>query len=246
MFAWVRAVPDSLVRCQLTWQERAPIDVAVARAQHAAYVAALRAGGLTVRILPADEAQPDCPFVEDVLIDVGGVRVLCAPGASARRGERSALAAAVPDAIPMPEHLRLDGGDVLHVGGRVFVGLSSRTDRAAVAWLERTLGRSIEALVVPAALHLKTVLSALDDRTLLAAPGAPWPSGFDLVEVSPTDAPAANMLRLPDGSLIAPSAHPRAMALVRSRGFSVRAVPLGEFAKAEAGPTCLSVLSQSA
>lgn len=246
MLAIVRAVPDSLDRCQLTWQERSEIDVDLARRQHAAYVAALRAGGLRVQVLPADEAHPDCPFVEDVLIDVGGVRVLCSPGASSRRGERAAVAEAVPDAIVMPDHLRLDGGDVLQVGGRLFVGLSSRTDRAALAWLERTLGCSIEALPVPAALHLKTVLSALDDRTLLAAPGAPHPAGLDVLAVPPGEAPAANALRLPDGSLVAQAGFDRTLALVRDRGFVVRAVALGEFAKAEAGPTCLSVLTQPA
>ncbi len=246
MLAIVRAVPESLGRCQLTWQERRSIDVPRARAQHAAYVDALRASGLDVTVLPADEAHPDCPFVEDVLLDLGGVRVLTATGAPSRRGEREAVAAAVPDAIAMPDALRLDGGDVLQVGGRVFVGLSTRTDPAAVAWLEGALGRPVERLVVPGALHLKTVLSAVDDRTLLAAPGAPRPAGFDVLEVPAEDAAAANVLRLPDGSVLAPAGFPATLALLAARGARVRPVGLSEFHKAEAGPTCLSVLLQSA
>lgn len=240
MLALVRAVPDSLASCQLTWQERVSIDVGRAREQHAAYVRALRESGLTVRVLEADEAHPDCPFVEDVFLDVDGVRILTAPGADSRRGERAALQEAVPDALVMPDHLRLDGGDVLQVAGRVFVGRSTRTDRAAIAWLGEVLGRPVEALPVAGALHLKTVLTAVDDRTLLAAPGAPRPEGFQVLEVPASEAAGANVLRLPDGSLLLQDGFPRAREQLAGR--TLRIVDLSEFAKAEAGPTCLSVL----
>ena len=153
------------------------------------------------------------------------------------------MADLIDDAVPMPDGLRLDGGDVLQVAGRVFVGLSTRTDRGAVRWLESVVGRPVERLEVAGALHLKTVLSAVDDGTLLAAPGAPRPDGFDVIEVPADEAPAANVLRLPDGTLLIQAGFPATEARLRDRGVQVRPVALDQFARAEAGPTCLSVLT---
>ena len=132
--ALVRAVPDSFADCELTWIERAAPDVVLARKQHNSYVSAIRASGLEVLVLPPDEAHPDCPFVEDIVLELGHLRVLTSPGAASRRAERSVVAAAIGEHVRMPEHLRLDGGDVIRLGERVWVGESTRTRPEAIHW----------------------------------------------------------------------------------------------------------------
>jgi len=136
--ALVRALaPDFAARAlRAARAGAAPIDTARAAAQHAAYVAALRAalpeGGVTELA-----AAPDCPdscFVEDAAVVVGGRALLAAPGAPARRAEvagvRAALAAARVPAAECPPGARLDGGDVLYTGRELFCGLSERTNAA--------------------------------------------------------------------------------------------------------------------
>eukprot|EP00536_Pseudo-nitzschia_multiseries_P007772 jgi/Psemu1/196397/e_gw1.186.40.1 len=64
-----------------------------------------------------------------------------------------------------------DGGDVLYTGRHLFVGINGqRTNDAALAILEEGLG--LEAIPIrfsqgPGALHLKSVLTHLDDRSLV-------------------------------------------------------------------------------
>jgi dimethylargininase len=72
----------------------------------------------------------------------------------------------------MIDEARLDGGDVLTVGDHIFIGLSTRTNEAGVAFFRQVcqpLGKSVHAIPVPAGLHLKSAVSLLDDTVLLAA-----------------------------------------------------------------------------
>ncbi|MCP4871523.1 MAG: dimethylargininase [Proteobacteria bacterium] len=237
-------MPVSLVDCQLTWQERAPIDVASARAEHRAYRQALADAGLEVIVIAADEDTPDCPFVEDLLLDLGdGPRILCRPGAAARQPEQLAVAQAVRalddgvELVPMPSDLTLDGGDVLLFRDRLYVGRSTRSTEDAMHWLARTTGRSVVGVELHDVLHLKTGVTALDDDTLLAAPGAVDLTPFG-PDVTVLEHPACNAVRLPDRLL----ADPEAALGLRERGFEVTSLAIPELARAEAGLTCLSVL----
>jgi dimethylargininase len=263
--AVLRGVPLALSSCELTWLERQPIDLDLALAQHTAYKEALVQAGLDVVELPADHALPDSCFVEDLIIDLGEVRILTRPGAVSRRGEREAILQAFAPGGPladygplidMPEGLRLDGGDVLMVRDRMFVGLSSRTDGGAVAWLAAHGNRPVVGVQVCGALHLKTAVTALTDNALICNPEAvdlrPF-LYFDVMQVRPGEEAAANALRLPprldhvgpderDERAFMDAQCVHAIACARRWGVNVIPVDISEFAKAEAGLTCLSVL----
>lgn len=251
--ALLRDVPDSMGDCELTWQQRATIDIDLARQQHRAYAQALRDAGLQVLRLPADPAFPDCNFVEDIAMDVGGVLILTSPGADSRRGERPAVLEAlrtVGDVIQMPDDMRLDGGDVIHVRNTLFVGLSKRSGRAAMDWLEHTTGCRVVGVELDRVLHLKTGMTALDEDTLLCAPGAVDTtvfSDFDVLETEVGDEHAANALRLPprepgDRRLLMSGGFTRTIDRVRGLGYEVNEVDISQFALAEASMTCMSVL----
>lgn len=135
--ALVCRLPDSLPSYAMFHQEpEEALDIERAREEHAEFVGCLRYIGLDVIELPADEAFPDCPFVEDIAIVLNGTAFICRPRDIGRRGEadiikfilRKELGLSIveildPDAV-------IDGADVLFTGKEFFVGISSRTNEA--------------------------------------------------------------------------------------------------------------------
>jgi dimethylargininase len=240
----------ALAAAELTFLERDPIDVATALRQHDAYVATLRAAGLDVEVLDVNRECPDSVFVEDVAVILDEVALMTTMGTPSRRAEVAGMRAAIAryrDVVDMHLPATLEGGDVLRVGRRLFVGLSTRTNQAGVEALRAVAGPygyEVVPVTVPGALHLKTGITALDDETCLVnrewVDGAPF-AGFRLVDVAAGEPFGANVLRL-DDQLIMNAAHPRTAAAVRALGYQVSTVDISEFGKAEAGLTCMSLL----
>lgn len=228
---------------------RAPIDAALALAQHEAYAAALAATGAQVTVLDGADDLPDCAFVEDVAITLSELCVVLNPGAVSRRGEVAAVAAVLLGDRPV---VRLgagtmDGGDVLVVGRRVFVGLSTRTNREGIEAFSAAVapyGYQVTGVAVPGALHLKTAVTALDAETLAINPdwidAAAFP-GFRQITTAKDEPFGGNTLTV-SGRLFVQAATPRTAEAFAAGGFAPQALEIGEFAKAEAGLTCLSLI----
>ncbi len=248
--ALMRGVPPTLADCELTYRDREPIDLARAVAQHAAYAALLRSLGLEVLELPADPSLPDCCFVEDVAVVLDEVALLTMPGAPSRRGEIPAVEEALARLRPL-ERTRLpatlEGGDVLRVGRRIFVGRSERTNEAGIARLAAVaepLGYRVVTVTVTGCLHLKSAVTALDDERLLANPAWLDPSpfgGLGVVAVDADEPGAANVLRV-GGMVVAHPGFPRTIERLCALGYAVRTLDVSEFIKAEAALTCKSLL----
>jgi dimethylargininase len=64
----VRAPGSRLAEGIVTHISRAPVDVALAREQHAAYARALAEAGWMIRQAPAAEDCPDSVFIEDTVV----------------------------------------------------------------------------------------------------------------------------------------------------------------------------------
>ena len=248
--ALTREVSNGLAACELTHLPRLPIDLARARAQHEAYEAALAALGCRVERLPATDEMPDSVFIEDAAIVVDEVAIVTRPGAVSRRIETAAVERALTAYRPVV-HIKppgtVDGGDVLVAGRWVFVGLSTRTNREGVEQLRRHLEPfeyDVPAIAVSEALHLKSVVTAIGDHTLLGNPK--WVSrdyfpGFDMLDVDPEEPFAANAVRLGD-ALVFPAAFPRTRDRLLARGFDVSTVDVSELQKAEGAVTCCCIL----
>lgn len=251
--ALTRDIPRSLERCELTHLQREPIDLDRAVAQHGAYCAALTGLGLDVVRLPADEAYPDCTFVEDTAVVLDEVAVLASPGVASRRGEIAAMARTLARYRPLlriEPPATLEGGDVLILGRTILVGRSARTNVAGIAALARSVGYfgyQVRPIEVTACLHLKSAVTALDEETVLLNPawidrGALAP--FRIIEVDPSEPGAANVLRVRDTVLAHPG-FPATLQRIVAAGYSVTAVDISEFIKAEAALTCKSLLLRS-
>jgi dimethylargininase len=245
--AYTRAVSPRLAECQLTHLERTPIDAARAAAQHAEYEAALAGAGFEIVRLPELPGDPDAVFVEDTALLLDGHAIITRPGAPSRIGEVDSTAAGLARDFELHriERGHVDGGDVLRIGRRIYVGLSTRTDAegiAALADLARPLGFEVMEAELRDCLHLKTGATFAGNGVLLYNPQAVDPAQFPGVEPVAVEEPAAaNCVRARD-RLILPAGNPRTAGLLRDRGFTVVEVDVSELQKAEAGVTCMSLI----
>src|SRR6185503_2169688 len=173
LIAITRAVSPSINRCELTYHAQEPIDVAKAEAQHAAYEEVLRQLGVRVVSLAAEPDLPDAVFVEDAAIVVDEVAVIPVMGAASRRPETESLARALSIYRPlkfMHAPATLDGGDVMRIGRRMFVGASSRTNTEGIAQLRAAVAPfdyEVTAVDVKLCLHLKSGCSYVGRNSIL-------------------------------------------------------------------------------
>jgi dimethylargininase len=246
--ALVRAPSSRLAEGIVTHIRRAPVDVALARAQHAAYASALAASGWQVQEVPVAEDCPDSVFVEDTAVVCQDLAVLARPGAPARRAEVADVAAMAGRlglrTATIQEPGTLDGGDVLQAGDTVYVGRGGRTNAAGIRQLRALLaplGRTVIGVPLTNVLHLKSAVTALPDGTFLLLPQL-VPAGL-FPAVRPVDEEAGcHVVPLgADQVLIAASA-PRTAELLHDIGFTPVVVDISEFEKLEGCVTCLSVL----
>ena len=256
MLALTRAVPASLAQCELTHLQRVAIDIDRARAQHERYENALRQLGVSVHRVPEADDLPDSVFVEDAAVVVDELAVLARPGAESRRAEIPSVAQALAPYRALAFVVApgtLDGGDVLRIGKRLFVGLSARTNAAGIAQLAAFLapfGYRVEGMALTGCLHLKSAITAIGASGAIAGStivlNPAWVDGSKLgaqraIEVAPEEPMAANVLAIGNSVLVNASA-PRTAERIGAAGFDVVLVDQSELAKAESGLTCCSLL----
>jgi dimethylargininase len=255
---FTRSVGPKLSKCALTHLDRAPIDVAAASLQHDAYEQALRNVGFEVIRLPDLPEHADGVFVEDTALLIDSDAIITRPGAPSRASEIESTALGLQPHFDLHriEIGHVDGGDVLRIGSTLYVGLSSRTNYEGFAALKRLAGRlgfETVAARLRNCLHLKsaTTLAGHDANGRLVLvydrSSLDWEqfAGVDVIAVDENERTAANVLRVGE-QLIMPAGNPRTAELLRARGFQVVEVDVSELQKAEAGVTCMSLISESA
>ncbi len=225
-------------------------DIARLRADHAAYVAALRATGATVELLEAAEEFPDSLFVEDTALCLPEGAVILTPGAPSRRGEAALMAPALArfygEVVQLPRG-HVEGGDVLATGREILVGLSARSDREGAEALGEIVARWGHELRVvetpPEVLHFKTACSLLAPNTMLstaqlAASGCF--DGYETLLVPEGEEAAANAIRFND-VVILPAGFARTAEMLRDAGYRLVEIPNEQAAKLDGGMSCLSL-----
>jgi dimethylargininase len=251
-YALTRLPSPALPACELTHIAREPIDLARADAQHAVYRAALEKAGAKVSILPALPDYPDSCFVEDTAVLLPELVIRTRPGALSRQGEVALVAPHLPADRPhvtIAAPGTLDGGDVLVVGHDIFIGLTARSNADAVAQVAAAaapFGYRTTGVPLAGALHLKTAASALPDGRVLINTDWLDPSLFGRPHLAsaPGEPFAANSLTV--GTTLFHAAGAATAARLAAQGFHVVELDISEFAKAEAGLTCLSLIHEGA
>jgi dimethylargininase len=246
--ALVRAPSGKLAEGIVTHIARSPVNVAVAKEQHAAYAAALVAAGWAIEPVPAAEDCPDSVFVEDTVVVCEDLAVRARPGAAARRAEVGGTARVVASlgfrTAQIEDPGTLDGGDVLQAGSAVYVGRGGRTNAEGIRQLRSLLaplGRTVVAVPLRNVLHLKSAVTALPDGTFLLLPHLVPASLFPAVRPVEEESGCHVVPLGGDRVLIAASA-PRTAELIEDLGFTPVVADISEFEKLEGCVTCLSVL----
>src|SRR5947207_14290185 len=248
--AITRGVSPAIARCELSFIDRQAIDLARARQQHQAYEVLLGKLGARVISLPPEPDLPDSMFVEDPAIVLDEIAVILAMGTESRRGEAASLEKELSKYRKL-EHVllpgTLEGGDVLRIGRKLFVGLTRRSHTEGIRQLAAILApHNYEVITVPVTgcLHLKSAVTHLGRDTLLATRawfGTTPFAGHVWLGVDPAEPHAANALALAD-TIIFPASFPRTRARIEARGFHVTSIDISELQKAESGLTCSSLL----
>jgi dimethylargininase len=253
MRALIRKPSPRLAEGIVTRVERVAVDADLALRQWEAYVAALTtAGWRTIEVPPAEDC-PDSVFIEDTMVVYRDLAMIARSGAAARRPEAAAAEATVAAAGYRTERITspatLEGGDVLKVGSTIYVGITDRTNAAAVDQLAEFFG-PLGATVLPVpttkVLHLKSAVTALPDGRVIGYPPLVDDlAAFDDFLPVPEEA-GSHVVRIgPDGDgvpqLLMTAGAPRSAELFVELGYRPVLVDISEFEKLEGCVTCLSV-----
>lgn len=176
--------------------------------------------------------------------------IITRPGAPTRRAETPAVAGVLGRyrklaRIEAPG--TLDGGDVLPVDRILYVGTSSRSNRAGIkqlATLVMPSGYRVQPVEVHGCLHLKSAVTQVEPDRLLINPRYVDRGVFaamHFIEVDETEPSGANAVRI-GGDILCSASHPRTAERLRRLGIRVHTVEMSETEKAEGGVTCCSLL----
>ena len=225
-------------------------DYELALRQHASYIEALKACGLEVTVLPANEAFPDSTFVEDVALLTKECAIITNPGADSRRDEIASMKEVLKDFYKNIEEVqepgRVEAGDIMMVGDHFYIGLSERTNQSGAAqvigYLEK-YGLSGSVVTLDEVLHLKTGIAYLEKNNLLACGEFLTKSAFqrfNILEIDASESYAANCIWV-NGTVLMPKGYPNARQTIENAGYAIIEVDVSEFKKLDGGLSCLSL-----
>ncbi len=247
--AITRAPADSVANGLRAVDTGAP-DIALMRAHHADYVAALREAGVKVIELGPLPDFPDAQFVEDTALCLPEGAVVMRPGAPSRLGEAAEMAPHLGALYSRVETIGdgyIEGGDILVTGAEILVGRSARTDAAGIAALARIVvpwGHEVrEVETPPGVLHFKTDCSLLDGETILATTrlsASGCFTDYKVIDVAEGEEAAANAIRVNDLVLM-PAGFPKTARRLTKAGYDIREIGNSECAKLDGGMSCLSL-----
>lgn len=249
-FALVRGVSTTYTRCLTSRPTEKPIDLSLARRQHEVYCETLGTLGLELIWVEPDDRYPDCCFVEDPVIVVGDTAIIARMGVSSRVGEETAIREALLPLKKIQEIMSpgtLEGGDVLTIDEKIYVGLTKRTNRSGHEQLDamaRELGLETIPVEVMRGLHLKSSCTYIGDGAIVLASGCVEEGIFvdyTTIQVPAKEAPAADCLRVRDRVLVL-EGYPATRSRIETEGFDTVALEMSEFEKCEGALTCLSVV----
>lgn len=245
--------PSANFACGLTSVDLGQANYELALDQHEAYCRALEDCGLNLIRMDADDRYPDSTFVEDTAVVTARGFVMTQPGAPGRLGEIEGVDEVLHNFFRFYYAIhgagRLDGGDVCEAGDHFFVGVSRRTNEEGAAQLADfldTMGYGstlIDIRSLSNILHLKSGVAFLGGNRLAVIgelKDLKQFSGYDLIEVEPAEAYAANSLLVNDRVLI-PSGFPVLQQRLQGLGYETVALEMSEFQKMDGGLSCLSL-----
>lgn len=209
-------------------------------AQQEAFYEVATGHGVRLHFVPPAEAHPWAMYTRDTGFVIGD-RLFYARDRELpeRVGEIDPVLDLLPG-VPSVEITagRIEGGDVMPDGDRVFVGLGTRTDRTAVEELAGHLDVEVVPIDLgPTVMHLDTRMTILPGRRALICPSVFRPEDLemlrarlDFIEVTEDEARAmaTNVFVLNPETVVVHAGFPRIVAAIRAAGLRVEPVDWSE------------------
>jgi dimethylargininase len=143
----------------------------------------------------------------------------------------------------------LDGGDVCEADAHFIIGVSHRTSEQGAHELAALLGEEghtctfVDIRTVEGILHLKSGIAYVGDGRMVAIPSLshhPALQNYEVIFVEPSEAYAANCIRVNDHLIVA-AGHPLLESSLRRLGYVLIPLEMSEFQKMDGGLSCLSL-----
>ena len=242
---------------------RHPVDLDVARREHAAFVDLLASLGPRVHVLETELSTPDLVYTFDPLLVTDRGAIPLRPGKPNRAPEPDAIeawttAAGIPTFGRIEAPGTVEGGDTFWLQPDLFcIGRTLRTNSSGVAQLAGLVGGDVRFFDVPywrgpaELIHLMSVISPVaDDLAVVYLPLLPvglWELLRDLdirmVEVPDDEFPTlgCNVLAVRPGVVIMAEDNPRTAAALAAAGCEVHTYAATEIGiNGSGGPTCMT------
>lgn len=249
-YAIVRNVAKTYDKCVRVTDPIEKIDVGLAQEQHQAYCRVLKGLGLKLIRIEADERFPDCCFVEDPAIVIGDTAIISRMGVKSRKGEEIAVRQTMFNYkkirwITPPG--TIEGGDVLKIGRKIYIGLSERTNQSAIKKVKAIVsgyGYEVIPVRVKGMIHLKTGCTYLGNNYITMVKGQLDEksfAGYKKIIIPKEESYSANCLTI-NGKILIPKGYPATKKRIEKLGFKTVELEMSEFRKGGGSLTCLSVL----
>jgi len=240
-----------------------PVDLALARRQHALLAERLSGLGVIVELLDAETDSPDLVYTFDPLLVSDRGAIPLRSGKPSRRGEEAVLegwtaSAGIPTLGRIVAPGTVDGGDTFWLRPDLFcIGRSLRTNDAGARQLASLVGGEVRVFDLPywrgpaELVHLLSVISPVaDDLAVVYPPLLPaglWDLlgelGVRRVEVPDEEygTLGCNVLAVRPGVVIIASGNPRTRRALDAAGCEVHEFEASEIGlNGSGGPTCLT------
>lgn len=218
--------------------------------QHSGYIETLKKCGLKIIPLNADETFPDSTFVEDTAVVNKDLAIIPNLGVSSRRGEELEIRIVLERFYDNIECIKkpgtLEGGDILKVDNKYYIGLSKRTNKEGAKQLKIILeryGYSCITVQLVNFLHLKSGIAYIGDNNLILTGefiNNPIFNEFNIINVDKDESYAVNCLKVNNYVLIA-KGFKKLINSISNLGYKILEIDMSEFRKMDGGLSCLSI-----
>ncbi|WP_205831617.1 dimethylarginine dimethylaminohydrolase family protein [Bacillus sp. RO2] len=231
------------------------IHIEIAMAQHKKFVDKLEEHGVEVILLPAMKMFPEQVFTRDIGFTLGNILFVAEMANKIRQGEEDVLKRMLEQQEISYLNLKgdmIEGGDVIIHGETVYVGLSNRTNVAAIEHLQSILPH-YKVVKVPFKekyLHLDCVFNIISPTEALYYAEAftqqeidILSSQFELIEVTRDEqfTLGTNVLSIGNKKIFSLPVNPKVNAELTKRGYEIIEVDIIEIIKSGGSFRCCTL-----
>ncbi|RKQ27930.1 dimethylarginine dimethylaminohydrolase family protein [Oceanobacillus halophilus] len=221
--------------------------------QHREFVQKLNEYGVETILLPYHKKYPEQVFTRDIGFTLGQTIFVAHMAHDVRIGEENVLKVWLEDEEISYYNLignKIEGGDVIIDRDTIYVGLSNRTNEAAVDHLRNIVGYQFDVKAIPFTekyLHLDCVFNVLSPEVALIYPNALtdedmelFSSRYDLIEVTEEEqfTLGTNVLNIGNNKIFSLPVNEKVNRQMRDRGFEVIEIDYSEIIKSGGSFRC--------